>query len=108
MSEIEKWAIEELKKHSSLAPIVENIIKSLLNKNSIEYFSVTSRVKEINSLKEKIDRKKYKNPTEELTDLSGLRIITFFESDIHKIIELIKNTFTIDEKTLVINQIISQ
>lgn len=75
-----------------------DLIKELLIKNDLEYFSFEGRTKTIESFAEKIKRKgkNYVDPVNELTDLCGLRIITFYTEDIYKIAELIEAEFQID------------
>lgn len=97
-TKFEDFAIANHKKHQSLAPSVESNIKNVLSRNSIEYFSVTHRVKTIDSILEKIERKKYKDPKKHLTDISGIRIITFFENDIENVLKIIKECFDISEE----------
>nr|MZG82510.1 GTP pyrophosphokinase [Photobacterium lucens] len=64
--------------------------------NNIDYLTVTGRTKDKKSALEKINRKSYKNPKSQMTDLSGIRIILYFESDINKVSELISDSFDID------------
>lgn len=46
---------------------------------------------------EKIKRKNYKDPNTQLTDISGLRIILFVESDIKLVSNIINQSFIVDE-----------
>lgn len=89
---------KEIPKYADLTKVSISIIERLLNINKIEYLSVSGRVKDKKSALEKIERKKYKSPEKQMTDLSGLRIIVFFESDIEKIVRLIRKSFVVDEK----------
>lgn len=79
-----------------LNPAVISIIKSILEVNKIEYLSVTGRVKNYETALNKIKTKNYKNPKKQLTDLSGIRVILFSESDVLKICDLIEKTFNVD------------
>lgn len=91
------WLESIIPSHHRLTPSVEGIIKNLLNKENIDYLTITSRVKTPKSTLEKIKRKNYSDAKQQLTDLSGIRIIVFFESDIPKVTQLIREAFKVDE-----------
>jgi Uncharacterized protein conserved in bacteria len=93
---IDTWLENIIPKHESLTNAVIPIITSLLKSNKINYLTVTGRTKNIQSAKEKIKRKKYKHPEIQMMDLSGIRIIAYFESDVTKISDLIKSSFNVD------------
>jgi putative GTP pyrophosphokinase len=75
-----------------------SLIEELISESNIDIVSIESRTKEIESFEEKTSRpgKKYKNPIKEITDLCGIRIITYYTEDIHKIAELLEKEFEID------------
>jgi len=74
------------------------LLKELLEQNDITYNSIAKRVKDKSSLVKKIRNKnKYQN-LDEITDVIGCRIITYFEDDVDKIVKIIANEFQIDEK----------
>jgi len=74
------------------------LLKELLEQNEITYNSIAKRVKEKSSLVKKIRNKnKYQN-LDEITDVIGCRIITYFEDDVERIVKIIANEFKIDEK----------
>lgn len=99
MSEEPKiWLEEVLGRHARLTSTVSGLLENLLNRNSIEYLSVTGRTKDLLSAEEKIRRKKYTQPKSQLTDLSGIRVITFLETQVNAISELIRKTFDVDQK----------
>jgi len=109
---IEVWIDEIIPKHKRLTNAIQPLIRSLLDNNEIEYLSVTGRTKAKKSILEKIDRKSYKVPENQLTDISGIRIILFIEADVDKVEEIIANSFEIDgenstnkNKTLQANQV---
>lgn len=81
---------------------VQELILSVLNSHRITPHSVTWREKSLSSLREKINRigKAYENPLEEITDLAGVRIITYFPTDVDKILPLIGDQFVIDRGKL--------
>lgn len=92
------WLDGALNKHQRLTTAVSSLLENILNQSSIEYLSVTGRTKTAGSVEEKIRRKKYTNPESQLTDLSGIRVITFLETQVKKISEMIRSTFDVDDK----------
>lgn len=90
------WLSQVHPKFENLSTSVENIIKSLLVKEGVDFLSVTSRTKSIDGCLEKIDRKSYQNPESRMTDISGVRVILFFESDIKKVSNILENAFRVD------------
>lgn len=91
-----QWFETQRPTYELLTNTVKNTLESLIKNAKIDYLSITSRTKEIESFVEKIGRKNYQNPAQEITDLAGIRVITFIESDALKVNELIKNSFTVD------------
>jgi len=74
------------------------LFKEILNENKISIHQINYRIKGIESLDEKIDFKQNKyNSIEDITDICGIRIITYLESDVDKIAELLKKEFEIDQ-----------
>lgn len=98
LKELEEWYRMQRPFYSSLASKVANLIEDILKDNKVEFHSITSRSKEIESFIEKAKKEKYKNPKEEIQDFAGIRIITFVKSDVEKVCELIKPLFIIDEE----------
>lgn len=101
---INSWVDENLPKFELLGKHIAFIIENLLQQNQVDYLSVSYRTKTKEGILEKIGRKKYKNPTDELTDISGVRIILYLESDIARVSDVIKSTFNIDVKNSMDNE----
>lgn len=95
---LKSWLAEVLPKHELLERSVSSIVENLLKSNGVDYLAVTGRVKSSESVVQKIKRKGYKDPVSQLTDLTGIRIIVFFESQVSRVAELINQTFNIDFK----------
>ena len=75
------------------------LLKDLIESESIQIHQVSSRLKERNSLEGKIDRKQNAyHSLDDITDIVGIRIITYLESDVDLIADIIANEFEIDEK----------
>lgn len=59
------------------------------------------RTKEVGSFLDKIERKNYDDPKDEIKDLSGIRVITYIENQSKRVEKLIKDNFNvIDEESL--------
>jgi putative GTP pyrophosphokinase len=78
---------------------LKNLIEELLRAHKIETQLIESRTKGIESFKEKISSpsKRYVNPINEVTDLSGIRIIVYYEEDLDTVCKLINDEFEIDK-----------
>lgn len=94
---LKNWLDEILPKHELLARSVSSIVENLLKSNGVDYLAVTARVKDSESVIKKIKRKGYKDPVVQLTDLTGVRIIVFFESQVTRVSELINEAFNVDQ-----------
>lgn len=83
--------------YESFSTEIERLLKNILSDCSLQIHAITSRTKDPKSLEKKISKpdKSY-SKLEEITDLSGIRIITYFEKDIEAIKEIIVNEFQID------------
>ncbi|WP_121964447.1 GTP pyrophosphokinase family protein [Myroides sp. N17-2] len=76
---------------------IEEIISDIFTNENIEYHQVASRTKSLESFNKKLDVKKYKEQSQ-LTDLSGIRIITYVQDTIPLVRNLIEQHFEIDEQ----------
>ncbi|MET4272403.1 ppGpp synthetase/RelA/SpoT-type nucleotidyltransferase [Bradyrhizobium sp. F1.2.2] len=84
------WLNDAIARHARLTPAVAGLLKNVLNRHSIEYLSIHGRTKDFSSAEEKIRRKKYTNLKSQLTDLSAVRVITFLETQVNAISQLIR------------------
>lgn len=77
--------------------LLNSLVRKKINPHQINY-----RIKDKESFLNKLIRKNYKySYLEEITDILGFRLITYFEDDIRIIESLIKNEFKIDKKNSV-------
>lgn len=83
--------------YEKLGSNVQQSLEIFLNEQDIPYLSIKNRVKDVNSYLEKIDRKGYKQPRDEIEDICGIRIICYFQNDIEKIKEIIFKEFDVTE-----------
>jgi len=83
---------------------ISYILKKELPKKDIDFSSVTYRAKTLKSFIEKIQRKEYDKPFEQITDFSGVRIVFLYIKDYKNIEKLIRNTFQVIEKVDKLNE----
>ncbi|MCX5806488.1 MAG: RelA/SpoT domain-containing protein [Proteobacteria bacterium] len=78
---------------------LKELLKDLLKTCSIDIHLIDGRTKNTESFREKINRstKKYVDPTNEVKDLSGIRIIVYYEEDLNIVCRLIEKEFEIDK-----------
>lgn len=81
-----------------LASKTDELLSAIFKTHHIVPHSITFREKDPIKLKEKINKagKTYLTPLDDITDLAGVRVITYFPSDVDKILPLIKNEFVVD------------
>lgn len=80
---------------------IQSLCSELL-KNHIRVLQISGRVKDRDSLGKKLDRKSGKyTKISDITDIIGIRIITYLNSDVDKVAKIIENEFLIDRKNSV-------
>lgn len=82
-------------KFEKLASEVEYIIRDALVEERIPIASLTKRVKTLASFSEKIRRKNYKDPATEVTDLAGVRVVSYFQGDLVRLEHMIGRQFRV-------------
>jgi ppGpp synthetase/RelA/SpoT-type nucleotidyltranferase len=89
--------------YESMTTRLRALITDLVHDANIDVIQVEGRAKTVDSFVEKIGRKgkKYENPFADMTDLVGLRIITYYREDVARIGEILKGEFKVDEKNSV-------
>lgn len=80
--------------YGSLVEEVLFAVKKILGEQTIKVASVIGRVKERDSLSDKLQRKNYRN-LNEVPDIAGTRIVTLFEPDSQRVAELIRDRFVV-------------
>lgn len=95
--ELAHWLTQVLPKQENLTRTVVSVLTSLMRDTGIEYLSISGRTKDKDSIVEKVKRKGYRNPSAQLTDITGIRIITFFGSQVKEASSLIRQVFEVDE-----------
>lgn len=87
-----------LEKYKVLVKTVDLLLRTSIAKKRIKIHSVTNRIKEVDSLLDKMRRKKIPDPFDEIHDLVGFRVVCLFLSDLDELKNLFKAEFdVIDE-----------
>jgi ppGpp synthetase/RelA/SpoT-type nucleotidyltranferase len=100
--EIIKQYNAKLSDYESFCQNIEHLIKRLLETEKIKYYSLSKRVKTIESLKDKLIRKgnKYKTLSD-ITDLAGIRIITYYSDQVKNVATIIDKEFDVDKENTI-------
>lgn len=97
-TEIIRVFLEKRIDYEQLCSEIAYILKKRLEQAEIEISTVSNRAKTLNSFLEKIVRKSYANPFDEITDFAGVRIIFLYQKDLDKIEAIIKKEFEVLER----------
>lgn len=89
---------DNLDTNEKLCREVEYIIKTKIKKAEIEVAQVSSRAKTLESFCEKIYRKNYNHPFDEISDFAGVRIVYLYSENRQNIEAIIEQEFDIVEK----------
>src|ERR1039458_10273142 len=75
----------------ALCARTQSLIEAILQDVGISYQSIQFRVKSAEKLRKKfLNLEKHYKQLEDITDLAGLRIITYYEDDIDRVAAIIK------------------
>lgn len=89
-------AFRELKpKYQRLAENVEQALKQFLKEHEIASFDVEQRVKDEKSFVDKVVRKSYDTPFEQVEDIAGVRVICYYNEDLDVIDGIIQEQFVV-------------
>ena len=69
---------------------IQHQLENILREEGVVCNTISSRLKERESLSEKIDRKRDKyTQLEDITDITGVRIITYYVADVNRVAEIV-------------------
>lgn len=85
---------------------ISNLLEDLLLNANIVTHQINSRTKTFDSLSNKITKKDKYTDLAEITDIVGIRVITYLDSDVDKVEELVRKEFEIDEKNSIDKRIL--
>jgi ppGpp synthetase/RelA/SpoT-type nucleotidyltranferase len=75
----------------------DTILRKRILDRGIETSLISSRTKTLNSFLEKLQRKNYDKPFEQLTDFAGVRVVCLYRGDLAKVAEVIREEFVVVE-----------
>lgn len=103
MNEIVKNILDEYdEKKDELDKCKEELQKKLDNiMKNVQHHDISIRIKKRSSLENKIRNKDKYSSLKDITDIIGIRVITYFEEDIDIVDKIICREFEIDEKNSV-------
>lgn len=85
--------------YQSFSSEIEHQLRNILEAEGIVYNAITYRLKDRESLGKKIDRKNDKyTALGDLTDIAGVRVITYYAEDVDKVAEIVEREFTVDKE----------
>lgn len=70
-------------------------MREILDARSINYHSVSSRTKTTDSYERKASEDKYAEPEKEIMDMTGVRAITYTQTEAKSVANLVKDLFNI-------------
>jgi len=96
-ADFRKWLESNHKRFVNLKSAVSSIIANLVTENGIDVLAIDGRAKDVESAVEKVKRKGYIDPKAQMTDITGVRIIVYFETDVARVCEIIRSAFRVDD-----------
>jgi ppGpp synthetase/RelA/SpoT-type nucleotidyltranferase len=79
------------------AKLAELLVSEILADQGLEVSQVSSRVKALPSVRSKLREKKYTNPQIELTDCIGVRVLTYYASDVDIVAQTISSNLRVNK-----------
>lgn len=98
LSEFERRYREEYRPlYEAFVPRLYSLLKELIDNARIPVDHIEYRVKTSESFLEKIERKIYDDPFDQIKDFAGVRIITYYQDDVDRVMQIIDKEFDVDE-----------
>lgn len=93
---LESYA-EQQAEHALLAHLAEEYVCESLCDREYNLHQVTGRAKGLESLRGKLLQKHYADPARQVTDLIGVRVITYYAEQVDAIVERLRLKFVVDK-----------
>jgi ppGpp synthetase/RelA/SpoT-type nucleotidyltranferase len=89
--------VKNLAELKSATELAEKVIRSVLGESRFDFYFITARTKQLDSLRRKLREHRYPLPDNQLTDSIGVRIITYYRNDVDRVVALLRSEFEVDE-----------
>jgi putative GTP pyrophosphokinase len=93
-----RQVVERRPDYEHLVDEVVYILRKRLADAALQVSSVSGRAKTLKSFLEKVQRKSYDAPLEEVTDFAGVRVVCLYREDVARIEAIIRHEFDVMEK----------
>lgn len=97
MSQATKFYTENLAKYEELTKKVQYLLDDTIRKKKVGCLSVSGRTKTEKSVIDKVARKEYTDIAAQMTDISGIRVITFLDNQVKEVSNIIYEIFEVDK-----------
>jgi putative GTP pyrophosphokinase len=79
---------------------LSGLLSTLLESHSIKAHTIEHRTKDVESFRAKLSKpgRLYDRPLEEITDLSGIRVILYYTEDLDRVSDLVQREFAVDSE----------
>ena len=93
---------DEASLYEALSIKISVLLEEAVKKEGLYVHSIHNRVKERDSLSRKLNRPEvsYKK-LGDMTDIAGVRVITYFNADVEHVADIVQREFSIDSKNCV-------
>lgn len=72
------------------------LVEEIVNHSGLAIHGITGRAKGVASVRRKLKVKRYGDPSTDLTDVIGVRVITYYQDDVDRVVGCLKREFSID------------
>ncbi len=94
--EIDEHHQEMISLSGTYTPKLVELVRKLLEIGDINYHLIESRTKDPTSIREKLLRRGIVKANERINDISGIRVIVYYQEDVERISDIIHKNFTVD------------
>jgi ppGpp synthetase/RelA/SpoT-type nucleotidyltranferase len=103
MSGLSRTSREFLKSYESLYPdalkaatVARELVVHAASEAGVFIHAVSARAKSVESMRSKLRRKSYQDPAKQMTDVVGVRVITYYRDAVDPVVGVLRRAFEID------------